>query len=418
MCVGCGGCVFKCPKQCISMTINAMGQLSPVVDYEACIECKLCESNCPVYHGSQMMGSDKQNDIVGNYISCFMGYDESLRPTSASGGFVTGVLKYLLDRNLINFAVCLRNTKIGSQFYQYEFVDNSEDLVACSRSAYYPVEMSKMLRHIKDNEGKYAIVVLPCQAKIIRTLQERDPILKRRITFLLGLVCGGVPGSAMIDYIDHSVGVIPDDIQQISFRDKSSCDFNSNCTITLRDIECNKHKSNFENGAFGFSYLNKLFHYIGCNVCDDIFAEYADAAFMDAWLPEYNEEIFGRSICVIRNEHLQNAVKDYFTSNPNCKEVSIEIPIRAQNTVGLIQRKKKQSYFKRKLYRRFGYITPDPGIHTLTKKEKLKFFIRSVQEYMIQNKSSKEWKRYKVGKIDFSSYDSRIHKYIKRVKRI
>lgn len=418
LCVGCGGCSYKCPKHCISMKANLLGQLTPVIDKEFCIECKLCEKMCPIYNNPQIERKYLFNDIVGNYITCFMGFDDSLRKTSASGGFVTGTLKYLLDHNRIDYAVCLRNSKQQGCFYSYEFIDNSEWLISCSRSAYYPMEISGVLKYIKENDGKYAMVVLPCQAKAIRLIMKTDPILKKRIVFLLGLVCGGMPGSAMIEYLAESIGINEEQVSRISFREKTDSDFNRNYGISFHTFDGKTLKSTFKSGAFGFSFLNKLFHYRGCNVCDDVFAEYADAVFMDAWLPEFNKEKLGRSICIVRNEGLLEAVSEYFMNNPNCEKVSVEVPIKAQDSVGLIQRKKKQAYFKRKIYKQLGYIAPESGISKIKISERLKFFIRAIQEYCIQCKSEKYWKKYKNGVIKFSRYDRLIRKFVKLIKII
>ena len=41
-CVGCRSCEQSCPKQCIHMENNQEGFLYPIVDEEACINCKKC----------------------------------------------------------------------------------------------------------------------------------------------------------------------------------------------------------------------------------------------------------------------------------------------------------------------------------------------------------------------------------------
>ena len=40
----------------------------------------------------------------------------------------------------------------------------------------------------------------------------------------------------------------------------------------------------------------------GCNYCDDVYAEAADAVFMDAWLPEYKKAPGGTSLTLVRSE--------------------------------------------------------------------------------------------------------------------
>ncbi|MDE6541605.1 MAG: 4Fe-4S dicluster domain-containing protein, partial [Muribaculaceae bacterium] len=47
-CCGCGACVQRCPKQCISFNEDSEGFRYPEVDPTRCIHCDLCERVCPV----------------------------------------------------------------------------------------------------------------------------------------------------------------------------------------------------------------------------------------------------------------------------------------------------------------------------------------------------------------------------------
>lgn len=47
-CIGCGTCVDRCPRRCISMRDDGSGWIRPVVNTDFCIMCGICENVCPV----------------------------------------------------------------------------------------------------------------------------------------------------------------------------------------------------------------------------------------------------------------------------------------------------------------------------------------------------------------------------------
>jgi hypothetical protein len=57
---------------------------------------------------------------------------------------------------------------------------------------------------------------------------------------------------------------------------------------------------NWSRGAYGGLWHDGCFKLRACDDCDDIFAELADAAFMDAWLPEYAADAAGTNLVLCR----------------------------------------------------------------------------------------------------------------------
>jgi len=49
---------------------------------------------------------------------------------------------------------------------------------------------------------------------------------------------------------------------------------------------------------------------IPCNFCEDVFAETADAVFMDAWLPRYMGDPRGTSVVVARSRHMADVFEE------------------------------------------------------------------------------------------------------------
>jgi len=65
-------------------------------------------------------------------------------------------------------------------------------------------------------------------------------------------------------------------------------------------------------GLFGFLWINHVGRLTCCLYCNDLFADSADAAFMDAWLPEYIPDVRGTSLVISRNAELSAMFETMF----------------------------------------------------------------------------------------------------------
>lgn len=80
-CCGCGACVQRCPKQCITLHEDSEGFLYPVADASVCINCGLCEKVCPVIN-QHTAHEPLQTFAAKNP-------NEAVRAASSSGGVFT-----------------------------------------------------------------------------------------------------------------------------------------------------------------------------------------------------------------------------------------------------------------------------------------------------------------------------------------
>lgn len=93
-CFGCFACADACPKNCISQQPNDEGFLFPVVDEAICVDCRRCESVCPVIHPPKCRASEETYAAQAKNT-------ESLLKSASGGVFGTIAQKVLLDGGVV-----------------------------------------------------------------------------------------------------------------------------------------------------------------------------------------------------------------------------------------------------------------------------------------------------------------------------
>ena len=316
LCSGCGVCAGLCPSGALSMELQKNGDLSPTIDTERCLKkCHLCLDSCPFFKGFHnprernvellsTLHDAKFDENIGWYLNCIVGFRENaeLRNDSSSGGLVTWCLETLLREGAATRVAVVRlakNSKKG--FFEFCSASSIDELRNSSGSVYHPVEISGIIEEINsDRKERWAIVGVPCLCAAIRN----SPRLRKRVPFVLGLVCGMYQNTFYTEMLLAESGVDRENIKNIEYRRKSDGGPPSDYRFRGTDNqgpgkEIAYHGLPFYLGKHAFFRLN------ACNFCMDVFAETADACFMDAWLPAYRKEPKGTSLVVIRNRKVR-----------------------------------------------------------------------------------------------------------------
>lgn len=140
---------------------------------------------------------DTRHNEIGTYTNCYAGYvkENEFREKGSSGGFAKWIGYQLLKLNEIDYFIQLApNDSNDSEkaLFEYRVFKNREDVIAGSKSAYYPTSLNKILKYIEEHEGRYAITGVPCNIKALRLLSLKNELLKSRVKFTIGIVCGGM----------------------------------------------------------------------------------------------------------------------------------------------------------------------------------------------------------------------------------
>jgi coenzyme F420 hydrogenase subunit beta len=351
LCVGCGACIGVCPTQKLGIHTNQYGELRPTLTSRQCkSSCGKCTTVCPVcgvnpnedalarglFENFEGTWSDK----AGFIHKTLVGYrNDHQRAQCASGGLASWMLEELFNASLIDHAVCVVPTGIAEQLFAYTVLGNSEDVWHSSGSAYYPVEMSEVISFMLANPGSYAVTGLPCFVKALRLAQKTNSLLQERIKFVLGLTCGQIKSKHYTAYLAACAGLAGQP-QYVSYRGKSADKRADNSFFSCRN-DLNSGRNLFWQEEPTYAWTNRWFTPQACDFCDDVFAELADATFMDAWLPEYICDSGGTNLVVIRNPTIaeileQGVVQQAITGAP----IALQKIIQSQ--AGVVEYKRKQ----------------------------------------------------------------------------
>jgi coenzyme F420 hydrogenase subunit beta len=310
LCIGCGLCAALCPQGILSMQWNRYGEYNPVAISPCTTECGLCLKVCPFSDtgenedtiGERLCGAVpgiQHRSETGYYLASYVGYSERHRATSASGGVATWILETLLAEGVVDHVLCVAPTGDPERLFAFQVFDTAEEVRTGAGSAYYPVEMSGVIRQVLEVPGRYAITGLPCFLKAIRLAQQRNKKLRERIVVTVGLVCGQLKSRHFTDYIATLAGV-RGEVTGVRYRGKSPDQpaINYHYMFTTADGE---ERRILWNEGISEAWTNRWFTPEACNYCDDVFAECADVTCMDAWLPEYSVDSRGTSLLLVRS---------------------------------------------------------------------------------------------------------------------
>ena len=374
LCIGCGLCVALCPAGTLVIGFNESGVYSVRDKRGGCLEsCDLCLRVCPFSDysededtlGKELFGtlaSIRHSCETGYYLGSFVGYSKvgAHRENGASGGLATFVLEALLREGLVDKVACVEATGDPGKMFRYTLCSGAEEIRGCSGSCYYPVEMSEVIGRILREEGRYAIVGLPCFCKAVRLAMRRIPELRQRVKFILGLVCGQLKSKLFAECICAMGGGHPHTLRRADFRVKDSGRPAWDFGMRLLSSEAGQgERAVLVHWTEGIDRIwsDRYFTPNSCNFCDDVFAEVADASFMDAWLARYCGDPRGHSIVVLRNGQLWDILgRESDKGTIEMRELEIAEVIASQSE--LLEVKRKDLLERSRLAEEAGQAVP------------------------------------------------------------
>lgn len=290
----------------------------------------------------------KHNEYTGYYIKNYAGYVKTgkYREKGSSGGMGTWIATQLLNKNLIDGIIHVKSSKEGKEktLFSYQISNTVEELYEGSKSRYYPVEMSEVLKYVRENPGRYALVGIPCFIKGFRLLSGQDDVIKERVKFTIGLICGHLKTDMFARSIAWEMGIKPDKLEEIDFRAKiegrNASDYGVKVKGRINGEEVIRTSPTKQ--LYTTNWGQGLFKYKACDFCDDILAETADITVGDAWLPQYVKDSMGTNIIIVRNPVIMKIIEEN-NNDLHLEEISIA-RVFASQAGGFRHRREGLSY--------------------------------------------------------------------------
>ncbi len=312
-CSGCGVCSAT-GNSPFSMRLDENGRYFPVLKPKAPVDASIV---CP-FASHQVNENDlarkyfknlHHDDHLGYVRKTYVGHviERDYRQKGSSGGLVTWLTDELLKDNRVDFVLHVKETGRIHPRFQYDTSASHEEARKGRKSKYYPVSMDEVLRFVRNNEGRYAIVGIPCFMKGIRLLQEAEGVFAKRIKFLISIFCGHLKTTHYSKALISQFGVKDDEVKHVDFRHKMPgrkvTDYGTRIVLNNGKEMVKPNKE-----LFGTDWGWGLFKLKACDFCDDVVGEVADISVGDAWLPEFEHDWQGTNAVITRNFDLDRLV--------------------------------------------------------------------------------------------------------------
>jgi coenzyme F420 hydrogenase subunit beta len=306
-------------------------------------------------HSKSIYGKDTPHNVfTGAYKNIYIGHcsEETTRRQGASGGILSAILIWLLEKGRIDGAVVLGMSEEEPWLTKPFIATSKKEILLAAQSKYIISSVNEILPEIEGFQGKLAYVGLPGQVQSIRLLQEaRHPSISK-IEYIFGPFYGNTLHFSSVKSFLRSYGERDyRKIRKLYFR---YGEWPGNMRVEMengRAIELPKFHANY---LIPFHIMKNSL------LCTDLSNEFTDISGGDAWAPAYEERGRGFSIVLSRSEKGQAILDEMMEEGKLVLDPIEEAEAISMHSHGY-DLKKRGTFIRMKYRRWLGKRNPDYG---------------------------------------------------------
>jgi coenzyme F420 hydrogenase subunit beta len=317
LCTGCGTCVSLCPNSAIRIVRDRKkGTYLPRLDIKKCNECEICWRVCPGNFVNfrelnlEIFAKEPEDILLGNSLNCYSGYstDYKIRYNSSSGGLISQILIFALEEGIIDGALVTKMDEKNPLEPQPFIAKTANEIISASKSKYCPVPVNVGLKEIMKENGKFAIVGLPCHMHGVRKAEKIVKKLGEKIVLHIGIFCSHTLNFLATEFLLESLGIKKENVRKLSYRGYG---WPGMLSVELNDGNQCAARASIHIPFIHFGRMHILHFFIPqrCLMCTDQSCELADISFGDAWLPDFKHDKVGTSVIISRTEKAEKILQ-------------------------------------------------------------------------------------------------------------
>jgi coenzyme F420 hydrogenase subunit beta len=225
-----------------------------------------------------------------------------IRNSGASGGMISAILIWLLERGMIDGAVVTGMSDKQPWLTKTFIATTRTEILSASQSKYIITSVNEILPEIQAFKGNLAYVGLPPQIQSIRKLQEANDASVQNIKYLFGPFYGNTLHFSSVKSFLKAYGIKDyRNIVKLYFR---YGEWPGNMRVEMIDgriVQLPKFHAN---------YLIPFHIVTNSLLCTDLSNEFTDISGGDAWAPVYEERGKGFSMVIARSQRGQQILDE------------------------------------------------------------------------------------------------------------